>query len=166
MKVCFLTKIDKPGVEEAISFTEKKVEKLDIFSGDRLEVFPCEMSSHNYDIIFSYISPWIVPEKVLAQTKKWNINFHPGPPNYPGIGCFNFALYNKEKTFGCTAHLMEPKVDSGSIIGVDSFEVYPDDDVKALADRTYKNILNLYKDTLSYILKYNKVKRCNTILLK
>ena len=28
------------------------------------------------------------------------INFHPAPPKYPGSGCYNFAIYNKDKKIG------------------------------------------------------------------
>ena len=159
MKVCFLTKIEKPGVKEAIDFTKQNVDQLDVFSGSRKEEFPRKLYKHDYDILFSYISPWIVPEETLNQTKKWNINFHPGPPEYPGIGCYNFAIYNKENSFGCTAHLMDTKVDSGKIIGVENFKLLNSDNVESLANRTYKNILKLYKKTLLYIIKYGKIKK-------
>ena len=75
MKIGFLTKIDKPGVQEAIRFTKKYTLKLDVFSGDRFEPLPNELHNHEYDILFSYISPWIVPKDILDRTQKWNINF-------------------------------------------------------------------------------------------
>ena len=160
MNIGFLTKIDKPGVKEAISFTKKYTEKLDIFSGDRFDPLPEELHIHNYDILFSYISPWIVPKNIIKRTKKWNINFHPGPPEYPGIGCFNFAIYNDEKKFGCTAHIMEPKVDTGNIIAVKRFEMKKDETVNTLATKTYEAILNAYKELLTFIYDYGKLPNC------
>ena len=44
------------------------------------------------------------------------INFHPGPPEFRGIGCANFALLKNSKYYGSTAHVMEAKVDSGPIL--------------------------------------------------
>lgn len=77
----------------------------------------------NYDILISYIPPWIVQETILEKTKMWNINFHPGPPKYPGIGGFNFAIFDSVKQFGATAHIMNPKVGTGKIIGVKRFSM-------------------------------------------
>jgi len=88
-------------------------------------------------LLISYISPWIVPNKVLSNTIKWNINFHPGPPEYPGIGCFNYAIYDSAKQFGATAHIMKPKVDTGEIIGVNRF---PMTNTRNRRNLKYKNI--------------------------
>ena len=104
-----------------------------------------------YDLLISYISPWIVPANILNKTKKWNINFHPGPPEYPGIGCFNFAIYNSEKEFGSTAHIMEKRVDTGEIIGVERFGMSDIETVESLSLKTYDSLFNLYVSTLSYI---------------
>ena len=46
------------------------------------------------------------------------INLHPGSPKYRGIGCLNYALYNKEKKFGFTIHLISKKIDCGKILNV------------------------------------------------
>jgi len=161
MKIGFLTKIDKPGVKEAISFTKRYTKKLAIFSGDRYDPLPEELHLHNYDILFSYISPWIVSKNILNRTKKWNINFHPGPPEYPGIGCFNFAIYNDEDTYGCTAHLMEQKVDTGKIITVTRIEMKKDETVATLAIKTYDAILKTYKEILMFVFKYGKLPTCD-----
>ena len=59
--------------------------------------FPSQITEKKYDLLISYISTWIVPKAVLAKTKRWNINFHPGSLEYPGIGCFNFAIFDSAK---------------------------------------------------------------------
>ena len=82
-----------------------------------------KMTKNKYDILISYISPWIIPPEVLNNTRMWNINFHPGSPEFPGIGCFNFAIFNSAEKFGATAHIMEPKVDTGKIIDVEYFSI-------------------------------------------
>ena len=87
----------------------------------------------------------------------WNINFHPGPPEYPGIGCFNFAIYNSSKEYGVTAHIMDAKVDTGKIIGVKRFSMDGDETVLSLSDKTYLNLYYLYKEIINYILLHDKV---------
>ena len=134
MKICFLTKIEKLGVKEAIAYTKKAVKNLDcldIYHGKPKDKIPEKLFNTKYDLLISYISPWIIPEIVLLKTKKWNLNFHPGPPEYPGIGCFNFAIYDSVDQFGATAHIMEPKVDTGEIIGVERFSITKNETVES-----------------------------------
>ena len=152
MKICFLTKKEKFGVEQAINFTKSMVKDVDIYSGDITSPFPENATKIKYDILISYISPWIVPAEILGNTKKWNINFHPGPPEYPGIGCFNFAIFDSANQFGSTAHIMNSKVDSGKIIGVKRFSIRKNETVDTLSIKTYKAQLCLFKDTLKYII--------------
>ncbi len=157
MKICFLTKIEKSGVKEAIAHTEKITKNIDVFHGDSTDPFPAKATKENYDLFISYLSPWIVPKTVLNNTKKWNFNFHPGPPEYPGIGCFNFAIFNSEKQFGATAHIMELKVDTGKIIGVKRFSMTEEETVRTLSIKTYSALLSLYKDIISYVMDNNSL---------
>ena len=83
MKICFLTKIEKPGVKEAIAFTKVLTKTIEVYYGDITYPFPDNIANKNYDLIISYISPWIVPKIVLENTKKWNNNFHPGTTGMP-----------------------------------------------------------------------------------
>tara|TARA_S200000501_G_C20826024_1_gene744993 strand:- start:652 stop:1320 length:669 start_codon:yes stop_codon:yes gene_type:complete len=158
MKICFLTKIEKLGVKEAIAYTKKIVKNLDcldIYYGKPKDKIPKKLFNIKYDLLISYISPWIIPETVLAKTKKWNLNFHPGPPEYPGIGCFNFAIYDSVDQFGATAHIMEPKVDTGEIIGVEHFSITKNETVESLSIKTYNAQLDLFKKILSSISENN-----------
>ena len=53
----------------------------------------------------------------------WNINFHPGPPERRGIGCTNYAIYEKSKNYGVTLHEINEKIDSGNILKVKRFKI-------------------------------------------
>lgn len=145
MRVALVTKKEKLYVDKVIELAKETFADLSVFSGHRTDPFPKELQSQTFDLIISYIGPWIIPEKILKKTKKWNVNFHPGPPEYPGIGCFNFALYNDEKTFGTTAHLMESKVDTGKIISVDRFDISMEENVESLSIKTYESLFRLFK---------------------
>ena len=161
MKICFLTKKVKPGVKDAITFTKIISTEIDVYYGDTNDPFPESVAKNKYDLILSYISPWIVPKTVLDKTKRWNINFHPGPPEYPGIGCFNFAIFDSAKHFGATAHIMEPKVDTGEIIGVKRFSMIEKETVETLSKKTYEAQLSLYKDIIDYIMVNNCLPKCD-----
>ena len=160
MNVCFLAKKEKIGVEDAIIFLRKYQKNIDVYFGEVGDAFPETISRNSYDLIISYISPWIVPKKILEKTKKWNINFHPGSPDYPGIGCFNFAIYDLAEEYGATAHLMNPKVDTGAIIGVKRFSMNNLMNVQELSLKTYKNQLLLFYDVMNFIFSNNRLPNC------
>lgn len=160
MKICFLTKIEKPGAEKAIAFSKQYAQHLDVFHGSSTDSFPEKPEQESYDLLISYMSPWIVPQLVLDKTKGWNINFHPGPPEYPGTGCFNFALYDSATEYGCTAHLMDKKVDTGQILAVKRFRIGGDITVESLANKTYHSVFALYKELLPFIVESGRLPVC------
>ena len=161
MKVALVTKKEKLHVNNVIELANNAFSDVTVFSGHRLDPFPEKLEEDTFDLIISYIGPWIIPENVLNKTKKWNINFHPGPPEYPGIGCFNFALHNNENSFGTTAHLMQPKVDTGKIIDVDRFKIAKDESVESLSIKTYNSLFRLYENLIKVIIKEEKLKFLN-----
>lgn len=89
------------------------------------------------DLIVSYLSRWVLPASLLQRVRIAALNFHPGPPEYPGYGCNNFALYEEATRYGVTCHHMAPKVDTGAIVAVERFGVEADDDVGGLLQRAY-----------------------------
>ena len=74
----------------------------------------------------------IVPPRILDRLGYGAYNFHPGPPDYPGRLPSHFAVYDRAKAFGVTAHAMAAAVDSGPIVGVDLFDIPPGIGVPAL----------------------------------
>ena len=160
MRICFLTKKEKLGVSDAILFTKTLTQEVDVYYSEDYKKIPSDIGLKNYDLIISYISPWIVPKSILKTAKKWNINFHPGSPDYPGIGCFNFALFDSANEFGATAHIMNPKVDSGKIIGVERFKISINETVETLSIKTYNAQLSLYKAIISYIIEKDQLPIC------
>lgn len=152
MKVLFLAK-QKPFSEDAAEIIKSNFPSSSkIIFGNVDEPFPDQLLTDHFDYVISYISPWIVPGQVLGNTKIAAINFHPGPPEYPGIGCTNFALYNNEKEFGITVHHMKEKVDAGSIILVKRFPLFNNDTVYSLTQRCYSYIYVSFIKIISLIL--------------
>ena len=157
MKALFLSKKEKPLVEDAINIANEFFDNLTVCFGDIEDEFPNELMEYSYDVIISYLSPWIIPKEVLGKTSQWNINFHPGPPEFPGIGCFNFAIYQSAKEFGATAHIMNQTVDSGEIIGVKRFAILDDETVESLSVKTYVSMFQLYEEIMKYISDNNSL---------
>ncbi len=124
-----------------------------VVEGERGAPLPSAALEWQGDYIVSFLSSWVVPEAMLAKAKIATINFHPAPPEYPGIGCYNFALYDNATTYGVTCHHMVGRVDSGKLIQVRRFAVLPTDTVALLKDRAMAWLLVLYYDVLSGILK-------------
>lgn len=156
MIAAFIKK-NKPTTKEVTGYLRKHFDECVIYEGDRGDSFPESAVDGSYDMVLSYISPWIIPPSVLNRTKLWNINFHPGPPEYPGIGCFNFAIYNQEKTYGVTAHLMNEKVDTGKIVRVKRFPLLKNDSVLSLSKKSYENMMSLFTEVMDFILKNNRL---------
>lgn len=103
------------------------------------------------DIIISYLSRWVVPQYLLDKAKEVAVNFHPATPDYPGIGCINFAIYEDAKVYGSTCHHMDKKVDTGSVIKVSKFPIYPSDTVETLLARTYDYQLCLFYEIVDIL---------------
>lgn len=144
-----------------LKILNKFFKKYDLLLGVNNTPFPHHRIKKKYDIIISYLSPWIIPEKILDNSKL-NINFHPGPPEYPGIGCYNFAIFKKSKFYGCTAHIMKKKVDTGKIIGVKRFKIRHDISVDKLMQKTYFYMEKLFEEIIEKIKKrdliYQKIR--------
>lgn len=160
MKVIVFSK-EKYGLNDVISFLKNNFICVHVFKGKKGDDFPQKAYSNKYDICISYMSPWIIPQKMLLRIKEFAINFHPGPPEYRGIGCTNFAIYNNESKYGVTAHLMDPKVDSGRIISVRYFPILPGDSLFELTQKCYKQILKLFYDVFGYYLKHGDLPESN-----
>ena len=119
-----------------------------IESKGRNENFPEEVQLWEGDYILCFRSLFILPKSILDKAKIAAINFHPGPPEYPGSGCINFALYEGVLEYGVTAHLMNEKVDNGSILQVNRFPILKKDDLVSLLQKTHQALWDLCSDFL------------------
>jgi methionyl-tRNA formyltransferase len=91
----------------------------------------------------------------LEQASSAAINFHPGSPEYPGIGCTNFAIYNGEKDYGVTCHYMKGSVDTGNIIAVKRFPIAKEDTVFGVTQHCYQLIETMFYEIMDCILQGN-----------
>lgn len=141
---------------EAFSRQAKTV--AEILFGDRVEVhlgavgdpLPESVAAASPAFLISFLSPWIVPGRLLDRCGV-AINFHPASIDYPGIGCYNFALYEGASEFGAVCHHMLARVDTGRIVEERRFPLLPTDTVETLKLRTMVTMLAMFHDLCSLI---------------
>jgi len=126
-------------------------------SNEKYKKIPPEILTEKGDILISFLSPWVVPDSLLKRFKL-AINFHPGPPEYPGTGCYNFAIYEGSKEYGVTCHFMASKVDSGAIIRTIRFPIYPEDTPEKLQERSMIYLLRLFFEIIDDLFRGKELK--------
>jgi len=110
-----------------------------------------------FDWVFSWLAPWKIPKDILNCAKKGTINFHPGPPKYPGIGCYNYAIWNEDTNYGVTVHQMDEEIDAGQIIDFIEFKILKTDTIKTLKNRAMLWLKQLFYRTMIDILDNNMI---------
>ncbi len=94
--------------------------------------------------LVAFTSGVIVPASILEALGHGAYNFHPGPPHCPGWAPAHFALYDGTRTFGATMHAMAPRVDTGPIVGVESFVIPDNIGVRELEQIAYVRLAHLF----------------------
>jgi methionyl-tRNA formyltransferase len=100
---------------------------------------------HGSRRLIAFCTSVIVPDTVLSALNGPAYNFHPGPPNYPGLYPACFAIYDGANRFGATAHVMTGKIDSGPIVGVDWIEIPPTIDRLNLEALSHQLVVHLFQ---------------------
>lgn len=136
---------------EALLKTVLKDDEFLSYRGVVGDDFEYDISEYQADYVISFVSPWIISKPVLDSAQKAAINFHPGSPDYPGSGCYNFALYENSPKYGVTVHHMKEKVDSGDIVMTSYFDIMPYDSVETLKLKSMNHLLWLLEKTLALI---------------
>ena len=153
VSILFLGKADDPYCARALDFCRAHSSRVTFALGKWGDPMPEDARNWEGDYIISYLSRWVIRADLLARARRAAINFHPASPDYPGIGCNNFALYEDAKEYGVTCHRLAAKVDTGPIVAVSRFPVYPSDDVAALLERTYEHQIALFLEVAALIVE-------------
>lgn len=75
------------------------------------------LDGEEFDYLFSIANLRLLPEALLQMPMRGAINFHDGLlPRYAGVNTPTWALWNQEKEYGITWHLMSAKADQGDIL--------------------------------------------------
>jgi methionyl-tRNA formyltransferase len=135
-----------------------------------------KIKSWKGDYIFSFRSLLILPNSIIKNAKIAAVNFHPGPPEYRGVGCLNYSVFNNESHYGVTAHLMNHKIDSGKILKVLRYRISRKKNLDEILEQTHQKLflliilfINLIADNkfdINKLIKNNKEKWSKVIKLK
>lgn len=155
LAILFLGKQDDERCAQALNFCQDSFKDVTACLSVWGDPLPKQAADWEGDYIISYLSRWIVPADLIDKARIAAFNFHPASPEYPGIGCNNFALYENASEYGVTCHHMAPKVDTGDLIAVKRFPIFPTDDVASLLSRTYEAQLALFHEIVGGIAEGN-----------
>lgn len=138
----------------AKKYLENNFERITYRCGESLAddyAYQSQYESLEPDWIVSFLSPWILPPHILKEATIGAINFHPGPPEYPGIGCYNFAIWEDAEFYGVTCHFMIKKVDAGPIIKTIGFPLIGNETVEILRQKSMMYLLILFYEIMGKI---------------
>lgn len=120
------------------------------------------VTSESIDYVFNFLSPLKVSKEILEVVKISPINFHPAPPEYPGVGCASYALFDAlgggKWEYGVSAHIMEEAYDSGTILKVNRFSITKGDYCDTLFERSLSYTLFLFFEVLAEIAEKGMLK--------
>ena len=96
---------------------------------------------HALEVDLIVMAGWmrIVGKELIDSFSDRIINIHPSLlPKYKGLNAVQQALDSKDKTTGCTVHLVTEELDSGKILHQASVPIEEDDTLDTLSDRIHK----------------------------
>lgn len=134
--------------ERAIAHLRKlRFDVSPVLSKSRHEPIPSEVQGWSGEYILCFRSYFFLRKPLLERASVAAINFHPGPVEYPGSGCLNWALYEGSSHYGATAHLMNEQIDNGAILECRRFPLTSEDNVASALPRTHQLTYELLVDT-------------------
>ena len=154
-KILFLGKDKDIFSKKFITILKKKFYYVDIYLSKNFNDKPRKkLLRWKGDIIISFRNHYLLNSRMIKSAKICAINFHPGPPEYRGIGCINFALLKNEKKYGATVHLIEKRFDSGKILDVDYFSIMKNQNIDQILRNTYKTQIFQLKKIIKKLIYY------------
>ncbi len=149
MKLLIITNYNHKASKKLIKYLKLKNFNFDHIDSSKKKKIKI---SKNYDYLISFLNSRYIDSTVRKKIKLGSFNFHPGPPDYPGFGCYNFALLDKVNFYGSTLHVINDKFDNGKIINVKKFKIsYKRIDLNKLIIMTHRNITKQAKDFIDLV---------------
>ena len=102
------------------------------------------------DLVISYLYWRKIRKPLLERPRYGCINFHPAIlPDWRGTAGYNIAILKKLPEWGATAHYVDEKIDTGSIIKVFKFNFDHRVETAASLEKKTQNIqMELYKSVI------------------
>jgi hypothetical protein len=137
---------DHPLTPDAAALCRSHFNHVIVADEDDPAIEDGNLASQPCDLLISFLNAHILPPQLLIHT---NVNFHPGPPQYPGRGGASYALFEGAKTYGATAHVMAERVDTGAIILASEFPIDADESCETLFAKAEQSTLDLLVSALA-----------------
>jgi methionyl-tRNA formyltransferase len=149
-KVLFLGRKNCKYSKNLELYLKKRTKHLKVIDSNKKNIL---LKDKIYEYVFCFRSHIILKKNFIKKIKNAAINFHPGPPNYRGIGCVNYALFDDAKIYGSTCHLIEnEELDKGKILNFLKFKIKKKDNLDTLLNRTYETMFIQAKKIIDYLL--------------
>ena len=149
MKLLIITNYNHKVSKQLLRYLKFKKINFDYIDSSNEKIIKI---SKKYDYLISFLNSMYISKSVRKKIKISSFNFHPGPPEYPGFGCYNFALLDKVNFYGSTVHMINDKFDNGKILKVSKFKIsYEKFNLEKLISKTHKNIIKQAKDFINDI---------------
>jgi len=104
-------------------------------------------------ILIAFGTGVIVPDRILQKLGGRAYNFHAASPEYPGRDPHHFAIYDRVSRYGATLHVMTKRVDEGTILDVEWFDVPPGTTPRVLLQLANRAMLRLLRSTAPRLLQ-------------
>ena len=133
-------------------------DRIPIYDDERREKIKEDFADSAVDLLISFSYP-IKIEDYIINKAKCGINFHPAPlPEYKGRGCACHAIYNGEKEWAGTFHVLTSRLDEGGIIVRKDFKIAPNVQYgMQLSDITWNLGYEMLKDLITDYIKFEKI---------
>lgn len=132
--------------------------RIPVISMEEAEEY-VENNPGDIDLVVSYLF-WRKIRKPLIEEPKYGcINFHPAIlPDWRGTAGYNIAILKKLPEWGATAHYVDEKIDTGSIIRVYKFKFdYRIETAQTLEKKTQNIQMELYKSVLLDVMEKGRL---------
>ena len=150
MKLLIITNYNHKVSKQLVKYLKFKKINFDYIDSSKKKKIKI---SKRYDYLISFLNSMYIDKSVREKIKINSFNFHPGPPKYPGFGCYNFALLDNVNFYGSTVHMINDKFDNGKIVNFNKFKIsYEKLDLEKLISMTHRNIIKQAKDFINDIL--------------
>ena len=158
LSILFICKKNDKFSNLCKKFLKKKFEKVKIIESDRSKKKKLSSLKWAGDLVLSFRSHIILKKNIIYNAKIACVNFHPSTPKYRGLGGINYAIYNNDENFGCTAHLITSnKIDCGKIINVKRFRLSKKHNLKYLLNKTNLNLYKQFKQLVPNLINKKKI---------
>ena len=125
---------------------------------------PYEVCPHNSETAIALVKEYnldlgiiagarILKKEIIDVFPKGVINFHPGMlPEIRGLDALLWSIY-KDVPLGVTAHLINSRIDAGTLILKKKLHIFPDDSVFDITERLYEYQLEMIRESVDKTLK-------------